>query len=183
MVSKARPESMLPLCGYGFRFSRPLLRPRNGSAAVNRPLLYLIGFPVLHAGNFVAIPFVDAVVELRAEMVVLGPLDWPAAQPLGVDLQVLHCTAHLSRLGGPAGAFQCGFNRHAADPAFGHGLCGKFRSGLAGGRFDFLMDWLLFLKQRIRIDDVEFAILQSRELGFGLEMPPRDVVTFPAELA
>src|SRR4029453_12708938 len=102
--------------------------------------LHFIGLPVLHAGNLAAIPLVDAIVELRAEMIVLGPLDWPSAQTLGVDLQVFHGGAHLGGVGRPAGAYQRGFDSHASRPAFGHGLCWKFRSGLTGGGLDLLVD-------------------------------------------
>src|SRR5262245_12960865 len=107
--------------------------------------LHFIGFPVLHARNLVAIPLVDAIVELRAEVVVLSPFDWPPAQSPGIDFQVFHGAANLGGIGRPSSAFERGFNRHAADPPFGHGLRGKLRSGLAGGCFDLLMDWLLFL--------------------------------------
>src|SRR5262245_18569019 len=98
--------------------------------------LDFIGFPAQHAGNLVAVPLVDAIVESRAEEVVFGPLDWPAAQAFGVDLQIFHGGAHLGGICGPACAFKRGFNRHAADPPFGHGLRGKLRTGLAGSCFD-----------------------------------------------
>src|SRR5262245_1355922 len=115
--------------------------PKSGAAAITLSLgrkraeqavsLHFIGFPVQHARNLAAVPLVDAIVELRAEVVVFGPLDWSAAQAFGVDLQIFHGGAHLGGIRRPACAFQRGFNRHAADPPFGHGLRGKLRTGLA----------------------------------------------------
>ncbi len=55
-------------------------RPTSSSS------FHLIGFPILHAGDLVAVPFVDPVIEPGAEVVVFGPLDRSTAQPLGIDL-------------------------------------------------------------------------------------------------
>src|SRR4029079_4513569 len=46
------------------------LRAPTGSSS-----FHLIGFPILHAGNLIAVPLVDPVVEAGAEVVVFGPLD------------------------------------------------------------------------------------------------------------
>src|SRR5262249_57584248 len=98
------PESMLPFCGHGFRIrelrSRPVMT-RVDLIQRRVPLLYVISFPVQHAGYLVAIPFVDAIVELGTEVIVLGPLDRPAAEPLGVDLQVFHGAANLRGIARP----------------------------------------------------------------------------------
>src|SRR5271169_2550416 len=54
------------------------------------PSLHVIGLPVLHTGDLVAFPLVDPIIELGAEVVVLGPLDRAATQALSVNLQILH---------------------------------------------------------------------------------------------
>src|SRR6185369_7250379 len=91
--------------------------------------LHRVVLPVLHARDLAAVPLVDAVVELRAEVIVLGPYDRTATQALGVDGQVLHRAAQLGAISARAGRLQRRLDRHAADPAFGHGLARIFRAG------------------------------------------------------
>src|SRR5262249_60234686 len=71
-----------------------------------RGSLHRVVLPVLHARDLVAVPLVDAVVELRAEVIILGPYDRPAAQAFGVDGQVLHRAAQLRAIGARAGRLQ-----------------------------------------------------------------------------
>src|SRR5262245_27261810 len=89
-------------------------RLRRGTRPPNQRLLYIESLPVLHLYDaaLVAVPAVDAIVLVRAEVVLLGPLDRPAAQSFGVDLDVAHgCREFLSR-SRPARGFQCRLDHH-----------------------------------------------------------------------
>ena len=101
--------------------------------------LNVVGLPVLYTRDLVAFPFVDAVVQPRAEVIVFVPLDRAAAQAFGVDLEIFHGRPHFGGVGRPARALERCLDRHAADPAFGHGLRRIFRAGLFRRVFDFLL--------------------------------------------
>src|SRR6478672_3725253 len=100
--------------------------------------LHVVGLPVLDTRDLAAVPFVDAVVQSGAEVIVLVPLDRAAAQAFGVDLEIFHGRADLGSVGRPACALKRRLDRHAANPAFGHSLRRIFRSGLFCRVFDFL---------------------------------------------
>src|SRR5450830_2091039 len=98
----------------------PAVRPGAGSWTGDRRSLHVVRVPVLHQGDLGAVPFVDPVVLLGTEVVVLRPFHGTATQALEIDLQVLHRSLYLSRRRGPAGTFQRGFDHHAGDPTLGH---------------------------------------------------------------
>src|SRR5262249_40863197 len=71
-----------------------------------RRLPDIVANPVLrhHDRRLPGVPAVDAIVLAGAEMIVLAPLDRPAAQSLGVDLHRFHRGADLGGVGRGAGA-------------------------------------------------------------------------------
>src|ERR1051325_686151 len=52
------------------------------ACAVAARSLHRVVLPILHARDLAAVPLVDAVVELCAEMILLGPHDRPPRRPL-----------------------------------------------------------------------------------------------------
>src|SRR5262249_58019133 len=83
--------------------------------------LYVISNPILshRYRGFRRIPTIDAIILTRAEMVLLAPLDRPAAQALAIDLYILHCAADFRGIGGPTPALVVRFEHQAAGPPLG----------------------------------------------------------------
>src|SRR5436190_1257512 len=104
-----------------------------------RGSLHIVGLPVLYTRDLGAVPLINAVVQPRAEVIVLVPLNRAAAQAFGVDLEIFHCRTHFGGIGWPARTLERCLDRHASDPAFGHGLRRIFRASLFGRIFDFLL--------------------------------------------
>src|SRR6478736_702696 len=155
----------------------PLLAKRDEA------LLHVVGLPVLNARDLAAVPLVDAVIEMRPEVVVLVPFDWSAAQALGVDLEIFHCRSDLGSVCWPTSAFECRLDRHPSNPAFRHGRCGISRTGFLRGIFYFFLDWQTLLEERVRVDYKKLIVFEPRQFAFRLKMPPGNVIVLPAEFA
>src|SRR5215510_9640797 len=95
-----REPGIICECGVSIWIPGPTLMRRPGMRCF---LFHHVVLPVLDARDLAAVPLVDAVVELRAEVVVLGPHDRPAAQAFGIDREVLHRAAQLRAVGARAG--------------------------------------------------------------------------------
>src|SRR5215467_8162355 len=120
----------------------PLSRGRTESVSINRKTvsLHIISEPVLDHRDPGAVPPVHPIELPGAEMVVLGPLDRAAAQPLEVDVEVLQRGLHLGGARRSARALERGLDRHAGDPALRHLLGRVFAARGLGGVADLLLD-------------------------------------------
>ena len=122
-----------------------------------------------------------AVVLPRAEVVVLGPLERPAAQPLEIHLELAHRRGDFRRGWRPAGVLERRLEHHADDIAFGEIGRRILDVATVRDRPDLGLDGQVVLEEGVRADDVEVRILDARELLLGIEVRPSQVAALPAE--